>query len=265
MVVDIDKMGCSMSTLLLALLITLTIVVLINLFGWKRNRDQTATIYRKLFGMICSAVISVMIIEYFSHSYLQSLQQRAVIEFSFDNLKSTIILPVILTLILFAGPLLSDIRDGLGGLYQWDNIHILVRNIFAAPIVEEILFRDLLIHLLIQCFTPSATVLIGSLLFSLSHLPHHFVDEDHFTTDIIRYQWPETLSHLTITFIFAAYASMLRLRTNSIISPIIVHSLCNYFAAPRFDELFSDKVLRIVTIVGAISFVISFIVFMVYA
>lgn len=223
------------------------------------------TIYRKLFGMIFSAIISAMIIEYFSHSYLQSLRHRAVVEFSSDDLRSIIILPVILTLTLFAGPLLSDMRDNLGGMNQWDSIHILIRNIFAAPILEEILFRDLLIHLLIQCFHPSATVLIGSLLFSLSHLPHHLIDENRITTDIIRYQWPETLSHLIITFIFASYASMLRLKTNSIISPIIVHSICNYFAAPRFDELFSDKVLRFVTIIGAISFVISFIVFMVYA
>lgn len=180
-------------------------------------------------------------------------------EFTLSYLVYTICVPVILTLVLFLGPILLEISQGIFlNINQYYEPHIMARNLFLAPILEEILYRGILVQILGQCYTSFFTVLISSLLFSVSHLPKHFFDKDF----EFSYDWRFITAHCIQTFVFSTYVCMVRLKTDSIVPSILIHCLCNYFESPAFDILFESKHLRMATIGGLTTFLIFFYLFM---
>lgn len=125
--------------------------------------------------------------------------------------------------------------------YQTDKTQ-LVRNLVYAPIVEELVFRGLLLPVLTRyygfaldsmgshVFGTGSVVVRCPLWFGIAHV-HHFSEK------IRRGQsWASaalgTAVQLTYTSIFGAIATALFIRTGCVLSPILSHAICNFMGLP---------------------------------
>ncbi|KAL3899405.1 MAG: hypothetical protein SGCHY_002077 [Lobulomycetales sp.] len=126
--------------------------------------------------------------------------------------------PLLLTLILFLGPLYT--QPELMQLPDFDLQSL--RSLVVAPIVEELVFRYCISH-----HTHYSPVY-----FSLAHLHHGlirwFSEPSSDRPRIIA----ATCLQLSYTLLFGAYTSFLYSRTGRIMDCILVHALCNHFGFP---------------------------------
>ncbi|KAL3686818.1 hypothetical protein R1sor_013127 [Riccia sorocarpa] len=196
-----------------------------------------------------------------------------------DHLWQAIILPTVLTGMLYLGPvalllfyfiewcwaashqengLLRETSSAVIAYGKDLASDILVwRNCFVAPVSEELVFRACMVPLLL-CggFSPLVTVFLCPLFFGLAHL-HHFWE--------LIYQKKHTKStaalivgmQLGYTTIFGWYATFLYLRTGHLIVPIMAHIFCNTMGLPDIEEAMASshrKVIGVAYIVGIVGF-----------
>mmetsp|Transcript_25242 Transcript_25242/g.38145 ORF Transcript_25242/g.38145 Transcript_25242/m.38145 type:complete len:317 (-) Transcript_25242:166-1116(-) len=107
-----------------------------------------------------------------------------------------------------------------------------IRNLFTAPILEELVFRACMVPLLQQALGNKTTtiILITPLFFGVAHAHHAFLKW--------REKQPWKLIVLSSSFqllyttLFGAYATYVFLRTNSLWAIAISHQFCNYMGLP---------------------------------
>lgn len=148
----------------------------------------------------------------------------------------------LLTILLFCGPLFELIfvektvnsksgRLAIESLSSWQGY----RNFVAGPITEEVLFRSVLvaIHLLAK-MSPSKIVFLTPLYFGIAHV-HHFYEftlthpHTPLTGALLR-----SVFQFGYTTVFGWLATFVYVRTGSLYSCIIIHTLCNWIGLPRF-------------------------------
>ncbi|KAL2628753.1 hypothetical protein R1flu_013439 [Riccia fluitans] len=196
-----------------------------------------------------------------------------------DHLWQAIVLPTVLTAMLYLGPvalLFLDLIEWCWAASQQGNkvlresssavmaygksiaSDILVwRNCLVAPVSEELVFRACMVPLLL-CggFSPSTTLFLCPLFFALAHL-HHFWE--------LIYQKNHAKStaalivgaQLGYTTIFGWYATFLYLRTGHLIAPIVAHIFCNTMGLPNIGEAMTSsyrKVIGVAYVVGLVGF-----------
>ena len=162
------------------------------------------------------------------------------------------LLPLLLTVILFLGPIVQYTMEGCNILspYFWmDKDKMLTfRTLVIAPVTEEVVYRGCMFPLLHSAFGVSAIV-ICPLIFGLAHLHHFFEwfkDEDNFINfQIAIATLKNTILGVIIqalmTFVFGVYSTFLLWRTCNIISPIICHAFCNGMGPPPIQNISSTK------------------------
>lgn len=96
--------------------------------------------------------------------------------FRIKGLLTAFVLPLILTAILFLGPLSQQAFNGVfktieNPLQNFTNV-LWLRNHIVAPLSEEFTFRACMLPLLLQTFKPSTAVLITPLFFGVAHFHH---------------------------------------------------------------------------------------------
>lgn len=96
--------------------------------------------------------------------------------FRLKGIVPAFILPLILTAILFLGPLSQQWNNGVfkefvNPLPHFSNV-LWLRNHIVAPLSEEFTFRACMLPLLLQTFKPSTAVLITPLFFGVAHFHH---------------------------------------------------------------------------------------------
>lgn len=125
--------------------------------------------------------------------------------------------------------------------YRW----AILRNLFIAPISEEVIFRACIIAPLLsshknnkgQSLSPRQICWIAPLFFGVAHL-HHFYEQYRQLPQLERTKQAMLqlivglLFQFTYTTLFGAYASHLFIRTGSLIAVISVHIFCNYMGLP---------------------------------
>jgi prenyl protein peptidase len=175
-------------------------------------------------------------------------------------------LPLALTAALFLGPLLvaaltawrevegegeaavDVIRPSLSSLLS--SLHSLhlslwspsdrwksLRNLVAAPLAEELLFRGSVLALLASGgFSFAQCILLSPLLFGLAHL-HHLVH-------LVRARGLSLASgamlvgfQLAYTTVFGIFAAFLCLRTGHLVAAIASHAFCNLLGFPSLSFL----------------------------
>jgi len=125
--------------------------------------------------------------------------------------------------------------------YRWT----ILRNLFIAPISEEVIFRACIIAPLLSShnaddlltLSPTQVCWIAPLFFGVAHL-HHFYEQYRRlpllqrTKQAILQLIVGLLFQLIYTTLFGAYASHLLIRTGSLLAVILVHIFCNYMGLP---------------------------------
>lgn len=93
-----------------------------------------------------------------------------------------LVIPFLLTAVLFFGPICSQVMNGVWKIYMepmyWINNFqdiLWLRNHVVAPLSEEFTFRACMMPLLLQSFKSSTAVLLTPLFFGVAHL-HHMIE-----------------------------------------------------------------------------------------
>lgn len=231
---------------LIQCLLLVTIYVL-SLYVWRcqYNRNHPETIKRRF--------ISVFVINIFSPFYLWFCIDKHHLEhhtlwdlmgIRTDGLLLACCLPLLLTVIFFIGPLISNLQSNECTMcyekqtcchsVNFKDI-IWYRNIIVAPISEELTFRACLIPLLSQCFKPSVVVLICPVFFGAAHF-NHFIE---LINEGLDWKYALNISCLQFlyTTVFGAYSTFLLLRSGHVIASILAHVVCNLMGVTNVMEV----------------------------
>lgn len=214
-----------------------------SLYIWssKHGRDHPTTIKQRFCSVFTVAVLSPVILKFFiSAEKFSKYSTLDLLGLRLPGFLPAAILPLILTMVLFLGPLsmlnFDDIQQCLDVKYWFRNL-IWLRNIIIGPLAEEFTFRACMMPLLLQCYDSFTSIYICSLFFGLAHL-HHVIE---------RFKIGEPYKMLFIraavqffyTTLFGGYSAFLFLKTGHFIAPFVVHAFCNAMAFPDFSKIFT--------------------------
>lgn len=165
-----------------------------------------------------------------------------------------IVLPLLQTAVLFAGPIYiarqeaQSIRTNVEKLLDL----IVIRNYVIAPVTEEFIFRGVLSAVLLPCWSSPVTLVISSVMFGAAHSHHYLFEKNMRSVNGLA-----ALEQMIYTSLFGAYASLLYFRSKLILTPILVHSFCNYMGLPDIQAITSSRLSLFITLCGLFSWIIS--------
>jgi len=138
---------------------------------------------------------------------------------------------------------------------------IFLRNIIAAPITEELMFRGGMVSFLIlRGVRPFWAALLSPLVFGMCHL-HHLHDMVVHQRKSVQIAVAAVLAQFCISSLFGIFSVFLLLRTGHLMAPILAHSFCNLMGLPFDFEGLATKpqrerqLLINLFLVGCIAFV----------
>lgn len=259
-----------------------------SLYVWPNlnhhNRDDPFIIKRNIASITVALIISLKSLVIYKQwcedggdsaqsLYRSSFQYLNFITYNnwWSFVYRSILVPVFAVVILFAGPLIADLKQLLdalprcpynqsrwkqlarlygGQMYQYCFDLIIIRNLVISPITEELVFRGILLSILAPFWSKTMAILISSILFGAMHL-HYFLSSVHWT------EWFRlNPAHLkcTYTTLFGIYASIEYLHSGQIITPILLHAYCNLNGVPNFRTLLTNRLVATLTIGGVLFF-----------
>ncbi|XP_063043180.1 CAAX prenyl protease 2 isoform X2 [Engraulis encrasicolus] len=161
-----------------------------------------------------------------------------------QGLLPAIILPLLLTMVLFLGPLIQLAMDCPWGFI--DGIRVVVdprfwalclsdmrwlRNQVVAPLTEELVFRACMLPMLVPCAGPSTAILTCPLFFGVAHF-HHVIELLRFRQGTVSVIFLSAVFQFSYTAVFGAYCALIFIRTGHLVGPVLCHSFCNYMGFP---------------------------------
>lgn len=233
------------------------VIYVASLYVWrKRVRDDPTTIRLRFISVTVTTIISLILVK----TFVQSNDGRPFCSligacFSQTNLFDALFLPILITAILFLGPLVV-LRD----TYTWEELVQVMReelldlqsfrNYVVAPITEETIFRGVICAFLSMSFSHKWTILlISSAVFSMAHMHHYFFQS---LQGLATMSLAAGLFQMLYTFLFGFYSGTFFLKTGSILTSIALHVFCNFLGFPDVDTLYSRSKYWNATLIGLI-------------
>ncbi|CAD6230006.1 GSCOCG00006685001-RA-CDS [Cotesia congregata] len=223
----------------------LSITYVASLYVWSspHTREHSSTIKKRFFSVFIMALISPVFLYFgMSNKVLEKVTIWELLGLKWSGLLQAIFIPLILTMILFLGPLCLQGLNGQWKLYfepmYWiGNARTLIwwRNLVVAPLSEEWTFRACMLPLLLQCFSPTAAIFICPLFFGVAHF-HHVVERTKVGMELKSAVILSTFQFVYTT-IFGAYAAFLFAKTGHFVAPFAAHSFCNHMGFPDLTEV----------------------------
>jgi len=205
-----------------------------SLYLWRNTapRDHPSTIKKRFISVACTSLFAAFYMSFMCRNSEQSWNRY--VGLHTDSFLLASFLPLLLTMILFLGPLsLLFFDSSLREPFDYDLVWW--RNYFVGPLSEEWVFRACMCPLLLAGgYGQLGTLLCSPLFFGVAHL-HHIIQHLHKTGRHLRNAWIEVLFQLFYTTIFGMYSAFLFVRTGHLIAPFLAHAFCNYMGFPRFD------------------------------
>ncbi|XP_029468315.1 CAAX prenyl protease 2 isoform X2 [Rhinatrema bivittatum] len=164
--------------------------------------------------------------------------------FRLDGILTAAALPLMLTMVLFLGPLIQlsldchwDLFDGMKIIFdphfwalcmtdmRW------LRNQVIAPLTEELVFRACMLPMLIPCMGLQPAIFTCPLFFGIAHF-HHIIEQLRFRQGTLISIFLSAAFQFSYTAVFGAYTAFIFIRTGHLIGPVLCHSFCNYVGFP---------------------------------
>ncbi|XP_054264722.1 CAAX prenyl protease 2 [Macrosteles quadrilineatus] len=225
----------------------LSVVYVSSLYIWNspHSRDHPTTIKKRFLSVFAMMFVSPLFLYMFSGCDV--FDKNTIWELLGLRLPGILvasILPLVLTMILFLGPLAMQGRSGIWRLYAepmyWVNNMlnlIWMRNHIVAPLSEEFTFRACMLPLLLQCFRPNTAIFICPLFFGTAHF-HHMAERLSHGMELKKALLLSCFQ-FSYTTMFGAYSAYLFVRTGHFIAPFMAHAFCNHMGFPDLSELYT--------------------------
>lgn len=256
---DLSLYGAVLASLGLSSLFVVSLYVVDP--GLSRNHPKT--VRRRLLAIVGVCFCSPVYLWLFSDAQAQDGQSMLELlgVHTSEGLLSALLVPVLLVLVLYAGPIVQCLSDGD---YPFEHIasergDLVTRNYIIAPFAEEFVFRACMMPLLLPTLGPQWTIICSPLLFGLAHV-HHLLDwfrrkdGTSFLNAIL-----SVLLQVAYTSVFGVFSAFLFYRTGHLVSPVVSHILCNALGLPPFETLGSHRHRNIVAgvyVIGLLGFIL---------
>nr|XP_033810845.1 CAAX prenyl protease 2 isoform X2 [Geotrypetes seraphini]XP_033810846.1 CAAX prenyl protease 2 isoform X2 [Geotrypetes seraphini]XP_033810847.1 CAAX prenyl protease 2 isoform X2 [Geotrypetes seraphini] len=164
--------------------------------------------------------------------------------FRLEGILTAAALPLLLTMVLFLGPLIQlsldcpwDLFDGIKVVFdprfwgvcmtdmRW------LRNQVIAPLTEELVFRACMLPMLIPCTGLQPAIFACPLFFGIAHF-HHIIEQLRFRQGTMISIFLSAAFQFSYTAVFGVYTAFIFIRTGHLIGPVLCHSFCNYIGFP---------------------------------
>ncbi|XP_045921667.1 CAAX prenyl protease 2 isoform X2 [Micropterus dolomieu] len=164
-----------------------------------------------------------------------------------EGLIPAIVLPLLLTMVLFLGPLMQlamdcpwSFMDGIQVAFDpwfwmlcFSDMRWL-RNQVVAPLTEELVFRACMLPMLVPCAGPSIAIFTCPLFFGVAHF-HHVIELLRFRQGTLSGIFLSAVFQFSYTAVFGAYTAFIFIRTGHLVGPVLCHSFCNYMGFPAIS------------------------------
>jgi prenyl protein peptidase len=148
-------------------------------------------------------------------------------------------LPLALTALLFAGPLVALACSPCGLWAQRGaglTPEVRLRNWLVAPLTEEFIYRSCLLSFLLDSgASPASCIWLSPLLFAASHL-HHLHDLTTHQGLALTKALQGILFQLAYTTIFGWLAAFFFVRCRHLVAVVLPHAFCNFVGPPRLPS-----------------------------
>ncbi|RUS71545.1 hypothetical protein EGW08_020685 [Elysia chlorotica] len=221
-----------------------------SLYIWRestknKSRDHPDVIKRR-FLSVALVCLTVPLLLWMVSTKSESVQANSIfgwLGIRFWGLVPAFIFPLLLTMILFLGPLSLHYMDGVFSLYleakYWTNSiknYVWLRNHVVAPLSEELIFRACMLPLLLPSLGVTWSIVLCPLFFGVAHF-HHMIEKVVQGQQEVAESFKQSLFQLGYTTVFGAYSAFLFLRTGHLMAPVIAHAFCNHMGFPSFGEV----------------------------
>ncbi|KAG5728088.1 CAAX prenyl protease 2 [Termitomyces sp. T112] len=223
----------------------------------ERWRDDPSVIRARFLAGTIATILNCGLVFYILWSVIDDRSDRfkvtlettvARLGFNIYHLDMDMILPHLVTPVLFTGPLFGMY---LGGhlpfqsrfYFQNDVVNkftswVGIRNYIMAPITEEIVFRSCVIAVYhMSGASANRMIFFGPLSFGLAHVHHAWDTYNRFgrTASAAKRAITMSLFQLAYTTLFGFHCSYMFLRTGSVYPSITAHIFCNIMGLPEIS------------------------------
>lgn len=222
-----------------------------SLYVWRSDlpRDHPTVIKRRFTSVLVVSALS----PFFVWTWREFTGVRtgasllALMGLRVEGLAPAIVLPLLLTMVLFLGPLLQmamdcpwSFMDGIQVAFdpwfwtlcvsdmRW------LRNQVVAPLTEELVFRACMLPMLVPCAGPLAAIFTCPLFFGVAHF-HHVIELLRFRQNTLSGILLSAVFQFSYTAVFGAYTAFIFIRTGHLVGPVLCHSFCNYMGFPAIS------------------------------
>ncbi|XP_041656771.1 CAAX prenyl protease 2-like isoform X1 [Cheilinus undulatus] len=161
-----------------------------------------------------------------------------------EGLLPAAVLPLLLTMVFYLGPLVQTAMDNPSGFTEelqsvldvqsWRlcvSDAVWLRNQVVAPVTEELVFRGAMLPMLVPCTGPTAAIFTAPLFFGVAHF-HHIIEQRHLYKDSMRVILLVSGMQFLYTTVFGVFTAFIFMRTGHVVGPVLCHSFCNSQGLP---------------------------------
>ncbi|XP_053908469.1 CAAX prenyl protease 2 [Cuculus canorus] len=228
-----------------------------SLYVWGRTlpRDHPSVIKRRFTSVLVVSGLSPFLVWLWKEltGIRPETPLATLLGLRLEGLVPATLLPLLLTMILFLGPLIQLSMDCP---WRWlDGIRVALdprfwalcvadvrwlRNQVVAPLTEELVFRACMLPMLVPCTGPGPAVLACPLFFGVAHF-HHVIEQLRFRQGSIGSIFMAAAFQFSYTALFGAYTAFIFLRTGHLAGPVLCHSLCNGLGFPALGAAWGHR------------------------
>uniref|UniRef100_A0A3Q2DTI3 CAAX prenyl protease 2 n=1 Tax=Cyprinodon variegatus TaxID=28743 RepID=A0A3Q2DTI3_CYPVA len=202
-----------------------------SLYVWRSDlpRDHPAVIKRRFTSVLIVSGLSPL----FVWCWREFTAVRVTPLFSLLGIRlegfiPAIVLPLLLTMVLFLGPLMQlamdcpwSLMDGIGVALDpcfwtlcFSDMRWL-RNQVVAPLTEELVFRACMLPMLVPCAGPLTAIFTCPLFFGVAHF-HHVIELLRFRQATLSGILLSAVFQFSYTAVFGAYTAFIFIRTGEL-------------------------------------------------
>ncbi|XP_041864767.1 CAAX prenyl protease 2-like [Melanotaenia boesemani] len=223
-----------------------------SLYVWRSNlpRDHPSVIKRRCASVLLVSALSPAVVKTWMHwdNVIVDVSVWELMGVRLEGLIPAAILPLLLTMVFYLGPLVHSAMDNPDGftrelqsaldVQSWRMCvqdAVWLRNQVVAPVTEELVFRGAMLPMLVPCTGPTAAVFTAPLFFGVAHF-HHIREQRHLDKDRMGVILLVAGMQFLYTTVFGVFTAFIFLRTGHVVGPVLCHSFCNSQGLPDISS-----------------------------